>query len=96
MCDYGIYEIYLNATMMGSPEVERTATMREDTLKLDQIDSPESESPFPSGLVALVVVAGLLLGSVGSFAFGTLKVAEGATSFRQEITSGQLGGWGDL
>ncbi len=96
MCDYGIYEIYLNATMMESLEAERTTVVREEALNLEQIDSPETESPFPAGLVALVVVVGLLLGSVGAFAFGTLKVAAGTTSLNQEITSSQLGGWGDL
>ncbi len=93
MYDYGIYEMYLNPTGLNSTTAEWAATLREETLEREQVETSNPESTSLSGLVAVVVVAGLLLGSIGAFVVGTLKVAEGAATLNQEIVSRQLGDW---
>jgi hypothetical protein len=90
---YDDYGIYLNTTMMGAAGNEWTEYVREEALKLDSSSPAQSEDSPPSTGLTLAVVTVLLLLSFGTLAWGTVKVAEGASSLNHALMPARITGF---
>jgi hypothetical protein len=92
---YDDYSIYLNTTTIGSAGNEWTEHVREEALKLDSHSPAQPENSPTSTWITLAVVTVLLLISFGTLAWGTVKVAEGASSLSHALMPARITGLGN-
>jgi hypothetical protein len=80
-----------------STHAEWTSMMREEAMGMSNTSDTTSEPTAKTGVVTLVVVATtLFLVSVGTLAFGTVKVVEGLNSLHQPLVPMQTSAYQHL